>query len=432
MFSRRTIQTLFDCVSPLLSSGDIADLTGKLNDPSQRLAATWEISICYGLSCIGDVSYQVVLPSKKKPDIAFALLGNNKISFIADVTAVSDDGYHRDNRITAFSRDFAAVVRKFGFDPHNFHFAIESRRVGTKVQLLIPKPNDRIARLKRHLHPFMRDVKRNNRVKHKMVVADPDFAATIEFDRHQRYMSSTYRMYNQARSIDQNPLWNRLEEKADQLRNAEGLVGVIVCDGGCALLSGNAGRDIGSFSADDIIRKFLRTSSSIDFVCTITSRRKHGLSRDCQFVSHTWTRDPTGRPLLEAAMSAMLASLPSPIYDAQNAAIQANQQSYDYGSRTDFSFGINGSGIVSISMSARHLLEILAGMHSPAEIDVICGGPIAEIPGTPNPFKRVLAKGQLITAISIEPVSGKDDDQITIRFGEVDPAVSPFRVRRGI
>jgi hypothetical protein len=115
-------------------------------------------------------------------------------------------------------------------------------------------------------------------------------------------------MYNQARSIDHNPLWNRLENKANQLGAAEGLAGVIACDGGCSLLSSSV-RDIDAFSADDVIRKFLRTNSSVDFVYTITTRRRYGRNRDCYFEGRAWTRDLTTKALIESIMNSALASL---------------------------------------------------------------------------------------------------------------------------
>jgi hypothetical protein len=43
---------------------------------------------------------------------------------------------------------------------------------------------------------------------------EPGFAMTVAYDR-QRYMTSNYQMYNQARLINQNPLSNQLEAKAD-------------------------------------------------------------------------------------------------------------------------------------------------------------------------------------------------------------------------
>jgi len=129
-------------------------------------------------------------------------------------------------------------------------------------------------------------------------------------------------------------------------------------------------------------------------------------------------------------MRSALASLPTPIFDAQNAAIQAQLEGYDGGTRTNLEIGI-GSKIMSVRVSARALLEVLAGKYSPSEIDLVFGGSNEpDIPGLSNPFKSALAEGQMISEIGLEPVEGKDDDRITIKFGGPDPAVSPFRIKK--
>ena len=428
MFSRRTIQTLLDGLSSHLSDADVNELVRRLNTPRARLAATWEIAVCYGLTRVGNISYQVALPSGKKPDVGFSL--PHMISFVADITTLSDDGYHDENPVDAFSDDLVSVVRLAGLDPNKFHFQIESKRIGRKVKLLIPRPSQRLEMLRTHLVPFLREIKEGGYDKLSRTFSEPDLGITVSYDRRHRYMSSNYRSYNQARSADQNPLRRRLAIKASQLKGVEALAGVIVCDGGCSLLSG-AGRDMDAFSADDTIRKFLRSTSSIDFVYTITARRGHGLRADCSLEGQGWTRDPSAKPLMESIMRSMLANLPPPIFDAKNAAIQAEQKTLDFGSRANFSYGTDGEKIMFVSISARRLLEILAGKHSPSDIEIICGASIEpDISGLPNPFKIALAQGQLIKEIEIEPVGGRDDDQITITFGEPDPAAAAFRGRK--
>jgi hypothetical protein len=311
-----------------------------------------------------------------------------------------------------------------------FNFQIESRKIGRKIKLLMPEPSQRLATLKNHVLPFVREIARGGFDKLQRTFSEPDLAMTVSYDRQQRYMGWSHRPYNQAKSVDKNPLGNGLEKKADQLKGVEALAGVIVCDGGCSVLSGSM-RDIDAFSANDIIQKFLRSSSSIDFVYTITARCRR-FNDDCSFEGHLWFRDPTTATLVEPIMRSALKSLPPPIFDAKNAAIQAEHKGYSFAAGAkDFSYGFDGEKIVSVNMSARRLLEILAGKHSPSDIDAICGGPIKpDIPGWPNPFKKALAKGQLIKVIEIEPVSGRDDDQVTITFGEPDPAVARFRGRK--
>jgi hypothetical protein len=422
VFSRRTIQTLLDGLNSHLSEADVAELVRRLNTPRARIAATWEIAVCYGLSKIGGISFQTPLPSGKRPDVVFSI--PDMISFVADVTTLSDDGYQD---IEGFSDDFVSLVRKTGLDPNKFHTNIGAERIGHKVRLRIPEPSRRLEMLRTHLVPFLREIKQGGDDKVSRTFSEPDLGLTVSYDRQQRYMGSNYRSFNQARSVDQNPLRRRLAVKASQLKGAEGLAGVIVCDGGSSLLSGGAGRDMDAFSADDIIKQFLRSTSSVDFVFAITSRRGFGARADCSFEGRSWTLDPTAKPLIDKIMRSMLTKLPQPIYDAANAARQAEQKDTRFGTRADTSYSTDGEKIMSIGISARHLLEILAGKHSPADIDTICGEPYEDVPGFPNPFKQVLARGQLIKEIKIEPITGKDDDEITIIFGEPDPAAAPFR-----
>jgi hypothetical protein len=432
MFSRRTIQTIVDELSEILSETELGEIVERLNSPRDRLAFTWEVAVLYGLSRAGRISYHVPLPDGRKPDVAFTPTGCSQIGIVADITTVSDAGYHDDNPVEAFPDEFSRLVRKTGLNPNNFHFQIESRTTGNKIKLLLPKRGTNAAMLKKHALPFFRKIKISGATKDQLVLKEPELSITVSYDRKQRYMGWGHRIYSQARSIEQNPLWNRLKEKAGQLRNTDGLItGAIVCDGGCSLLSSSA-RDIGSYSADDIIRQFLRKRSSLDFVYTITARRGYSSNANCSFHGQVWSRDPATRPLIETVMRSALSSLPTPIFDAQNAAIQAKLEGYDGGTRANLEIGI-GSKIMSVRVSARRLLEVLAGKYSPSEIDLVFGGSSEpDISGLPNPFKSALATSQLITEIGVEPVEGKDDDQITIKFGGPDPAISPFRAKRSI
>ena len=79
----------------------------------------------------------------------------------------------------------------------------------------------------------------------------------------------------------------------------------------------------------------------------------------------------------------------------------------------------------SLRMSTRTLLELLAGK---MPIDEFTKTHALD-PRTPvNPFMQRLRNGQLITAISVHPQPDQDDDEVTIEFGDPDPAVSAFRM----
>jgi hypothetical protein len=104
-------------VIDLLPAVEAAELVTRLNTPRARLAATWETAVCYGLSRAGNISFHSRLPSGRKPDVTFSLPDSRQISFVADITTISDDGYHNENRIAEFINDLATVVRSGGLDP---------------------------------------------------------------------------------------------------------------------------------------------------------------------------------------------------------------------------------------------------------------------------------------------------------------------------
>jgi hypothetical protein len=83
-----------------------------------------------------------------------------------------------------------------------------------------------------------------------------------------------------------------------------------------------------------------------------------------------------------------------------------------------------------IKISARGLLELLSGRitqeqffksHSFVQVPTETKRPW-------NPFESLLSQGSLITEVSVERGEEEsDDDWLTIKFGESDPAVSPFK-----
>lgn len=75
----------------------------------------------------------------------------------------------------------------------------------------------------------------------------------------------------------------------------------------------------------------------------------------------------------------------------------------------------------SIEMSARMLLEILAGQLS---IDDFRQNYRME--NIENPFRIKLQQGRLIDQITVEHHPEKDDDRLTIHFGKPDSAIASF------
>ena len=77
----------------------------------------------------------------------------------------------------------------------------------------------------------------------------------------------------------------------------------------------------------------------------------------------------------------------------------------------------------NVKMSVRSLQELLAGKKSVADFEQEFRMTARE-----NPFRMMLERGRMISSIKIEHLPEEDDDVATIEFGEVDPAIAPFRV----
>jgi hypothetical protein len=75
---------------------------------------------------------------------------------------------------------------------------------------------------------------------------------------------------------DRNPLYSALKAKAEQLRGAGSITGVIVGDGDCFAFSGRSAH-WDEVSTKQIITEFLRQFTSIDFVLLLSVREsRHG------------------------------------------------------------------------------------------------------------------------------------------------------------
>jgi hypothetical protein len=85
-----------------------------------------------------------------------------------------------------------------------------------------------------------------------------------------------------------------------------------------------------------------------------------------------------------------------------------------------------------VKISARTVLELLAGRKTISEINQVHGwcANAAQRGEMLNPFERRLREGRMVTRIGVEAAEDESDDGLTIEFGEPDPAISPFLVKR--
>lgn len=88
------------------------------------------VAKCHSLSRVGTVFHEVPLPGGRKPDISFTYPGENTVGFIADVTAISDEGLHNANPVQDLSQELVRLAHRVGLIQITFAMTFAaSRRV---------------------------------------------------------------------------------------------------------------------------------------------------------------------------------------------------------------------------------------------------------------------------------------------------------------
>jgi len=101
IFPRRVIQELLNENRDFLSPEQVDDHVKKLNSQNNNsLDTIWEVVILNALSKIGQVIHEKEYEGSSKPDVYFE--SNNIEPFVADITAISDDSYEKENPTNYF------------------------------------------------------------------------------------------------------------------------------------------------------------------------------------------------------------------------------------------------------------------------------------------------------------------------------------------
>ena len=87
-----------------------------------------------------------------------------------------------------------------------------------------------------------------------------------------------------------------------------------------------------------------------------------------------------------------------------------------------------GPNSLTYRMSARELIEILAGRRAHEAFRIDAGFGSAGESGLINPFENALRRGFTISDVKVERVPDQDDDWIEFRMTGPDPALARFQV----
>jgi hypothetical protein len=362
-----------------------------------------------------------------KPDVLFT---HSTGQALMDITTVSDRGLDQQNSIDKLTDRLVDVVMKRGLDSGHFGLQVKGNWRdltigGPKPQLSIPRPRDSDSAIfNDQFDEYLNHIQISPEVRWDFSGAGPDVEMTISHNPTQKYFSVNHLSYTVPFSATQNTVYAALEAKANQLKSSQftGLKSVLLCDGGCAVMSPRAQKGQG-LDARDIISTFLSNYRAVDFVLAILiDGDSSGLSGPDHLrvitKAYVLRADNPAMSLVGYLNERLALNLPNP----ENIPINA------YGLENEGKT-FNGGGVMagqSIKMSSRAVMSLLSGQTSQEDF-------MRDNPHVKERFAQAVREGRMLKEAKIESCPQRDDDWIEFNFSEPDPAVSMFpNLRSGI
>lgn len=435
IYRRRALQRRLDELREALTDEIVDKLVRRLNRAGKdRSAAMWELVVLHGLSRCGFLQSEVALASLRRPDILFE---RGALRLVADITSVSDEGLDNDNPYYELGQLIEAAKNKLGLPIGGLDLHIRSKRQGTRrgtrTILLLP-PQSKLQEFVRNMIvPQLREQMDAGGFPLHIEIDTNDVSLEVTVDPVKSpYNTARFTAYDVPEIKDGNPLYNALKAKAKQLRGADGITGIIVGDGDCVAMSGRSSYGAG-VSAKQIVDEFFRQFSSVDFVLLLSIREsRHSLAFHPPTVrnndANLFVREGMDAcSELNNLFQAVIRYFPKPAVMPVNGKQLACEDDYGLGYHGGYS--VLGSNVVRIGL--REFTEIFAGLRLLQDDGVKHVKVAHRLPQNKNILQNVvmrnLREGRLPESIEIIKTGEDDDDDwVEIRFGETDPAISPF------
>jgi len=434
IFPRRIVQGLIDTSPRFLRSSQIRNLVKRLNnlaDPNDAFAAEWELVVLSTFHSIGPIQHEPRGSGTRHPDLLFGPKGG--VSFLADITAASDKGMRVSYPIEAFTAALRQKISERGLRGNSFGWELRSKagalyRGGPRPALrLCPSRQFGTRIFNQNFYKFVDRVSACPHNAHEYLIDEPELFVRILYDPHLQFSTGRHPAFEYFHSETENLVFDKLEEKAGQLRGARLDVpqGIFLCDAGTSLL--RARKSFQSYSIEEVVRLFLKDNPDVAFVAILTVENERASNTGSSGYGvrvdlYTNPKQAAFSAALKPLMTLFAEMLPHPRHTPTNARLRLEEGEPNY--KFCHFRGMTMTGR-SLRMSTRTLLELLAGK---MPIDDFTKSYSADLRTPINPFMQRLRNGQLITAISVHPQPDQDDDEVTIEFGDPDPAVSAFRM----
>ena len=437
IFSRRILQRIINENARILSDGQLRSHIKRLNrmHKTLELGDEWEVVLLNAFSKVGRVTHEEGLAGTS--DLYFEAHDDPSNKFLADITAVSDEGFKKFGDFDKLYEELRKRVEERGFNPAHFHLDVQGNhqeiqrgRYGEAVKARLYMPADKSSFesdiFNEDWERFLDEVTGSSQpAAYSVYRPEQQLSLAISYKPGERYGAGSHLAHKQINHLTSNRIYGELTKKAKQLAKAKfgGHRGIIICDGGYTPF--HSMNHFSGYPVEKVIKYFLKNNPSISFVFTIVIKRDSYPRVPNMIITRSYANGLTadGAKIFESIDRA-IDFLPQPESDAFNALNHLKSKNGREGRK-------NGALTMSsneIRMSSRTLMELLSGRMTHEDFmsryENISSG--FRTPGYTNFFDMKLRNGMMISDITIVPSDTKDDDVISIKWSGPDPAISRF------
>ena len=434
---------MIDELSVRIGAEKTRDLLSRLQskEVTQVLPAEMELGILWGLHRLGEVEVEPNWwEGTSRPDAySSALLAGRNVAI--EIAAPNDNSISAEGPMDRVAQAISACADrvlkgvgerlyfKFG-ETSGYQSGVYRRKV------LVPK---KFAVCAAHEALIRNWIKSGRYTKADLAIRTPELHLDIEFRKHRqiRFHNIWTSMPPETHSATDNPLYQLLRRKASQLKRTKaGVLRVILlADAGSTLLNrlgsvGEVDPTRRRVSGREIISKFVEDNpNKVDAVVVFSPRREQlsmGLRANPRWAVFVFVREEIDGFL--SGLDKLAKQLPLPRFEGYQARSLFRQGAYDTSANgwylgLHYKGGIGMNGKSEVSISARLLLDLLAGRISEQQFRYYLG----DKPDKPSMFKNWLDRGKTISDVTMKPRSlDEDDDHIGLHFSD-DAAARALR-----
>lgn len=223
IFSKRILHEMLNQNAHFLSKKQLREHVNKLNGCDENpLSTEWETIILNTFSKIGCVRYEQSFGGNKHPDLFFQSNDTSNISFLADITTVSDAGYEKNNPVKAFIDEAKRILKKSGVKLNGFHYKIGGVKGKRSMLSKIPATGRFHSFFKSpDFKGFISKIKKDPASQQSMCFVSENVEIRFYYNPQGKYFSGRHPSYNTAHSLTNNPVYNALKSKAQQLKKSD-------------------------------------------------------------------------------------------------------------------------------------------------------------------------------------------------------------------